>query len=288
MKKNVVICSDNLPILQSLPSESVDLVYIDPPFNTGCDWSDGVGGYSDKFKESESLPESLGWIAEAFDEGSVPYISFMVPRLLEIHRVLKVTGHFFLHCDWRESAYLQTVCHFIFGKLRFKNELIWNYPKSYSADQYQSKITYFSIAHNSILWWERSSIAPFNPLFTPFSPKQIKEFFHHKTSDGRRFRTRAGKGRTRYFADEAQGIPMTDVWKLNVANPSERVGYPTQKPLALLNRIVKCGSSPGGLVLDAFCGAGTALLAARNAGRDYIGIDCNEEAVAQSNLRLGV
>ena len=286
METNTVILSDNLPVLQSMPDASVDLVYTDPPFNTGRSWAGGVGGYLDKFKDAQEVLAGFEWIEKAFDDNSIAYCYFMAHRILEIYRVLKPTGHLFLHCDWRESAHLQIICNFIFGKSRFKNEIIWVYPKSFSADQYQSLPQYFSIAHNSILWWEKSSIAPFNPLYMPFTQKQIREFFHHKDTSGRRFRTRAGKGRTRYYSDEAEGIPMTDVWSLNVAYPSERVGYPTQKPLALLNRIVKCGSARGGLVLDPFCGSGTALLSARNAGREYIGIDSNEEAVAWSLRRL--
>ena len=286
MQTNTVICSDNLPVLQGMPDASVDLVYTDPPFNTGKSLAGDTGGYVDIFKGATSVLSGFQWIADAFDSESVNYCVYMAYRLLEIHRVLKPTGHLFLHCDWRESAHLQVLCNFIFGKARFKNEIIWVYPKSYAIDQYQSSPQYFSIAHNSILWWEKSSIAPFNPLYMPFTPKQIKDFFHHKETSGRRFRTRAGKGRTRYYADEAAGLPMTDVWSLNVAYPSERVGYPTQKPLALLNRIVKCGSMPDGVVLDPFCGAGTALLSARNAGRQYIGIDSNGEAVEWSRRRL--
>ena len=287
MQTNMIIHSDNFPVLQSMPDESVDLCYIDPPFNTGGNWSGGVGGYSDKFHEIVPVPQGMGWIDDVIDANSRNYIAYMAWRLLEIHRVLKLAGHFFLHCDWRESANLQILVNSIFGKARFKNEIIWNYPKSYAGDQYQSAPTYFAIAHNSILWWERTSVSPFNPLYMPFSTKQIKEFFYHKDSAGRRFRTRAGKGRTRYYADECDGIPMTDVWALNVAYPSERMGYPTQKSLALLNRIIKCGSDEGGLVLDAFCGAGTACLAARNNNRKYIGIDTNDEAVALSHQRLG-
>ena len=287
MKTNIVIHSDNLPVLKSLPSESVDLVYCDPPFNTGDNWAGGVGGFNDKWHDSVSAPAGLGWVETCFDEGSVNFIYYMAHRIIEIHRILKVTGHFFLHCDWRESAQLQVLCNFIFSKQRFKNEIIWQYPKSYAADQYQSLPKYFAIAHNSILWWERSSIAPFNPLYSDFTLKQIKDFFHHRDSKGNRYRTRAGKGRTRYYAKDSPGIPLTDVWSLNVAYPSERTGYPTQKPLALLNRIIKCGSMPEGVVLDPFCGSGTALLAARNADRQYIGIDSNDEAVQYSNMRLG-
>ena len=286
MKTNTVICSDNLPVLQSMPDASVDLVYMDPPFNTGRSWAGGVGGYFDKFKGAASILAGFEWIESAFDDASISYCYFMAHRLLEIHRVLKPTGHLFLHCDWRESAHLQVICNFIFSKVHFKNEIIWMYPKSYSADQYSSNPQYFPIAHNSILWWEKSSIAPFNPLYLPFTKKQLKEIFHHKDTSNRRFRTDTGRGRTRLYADEADGIPMTDVWSLNVAYPSERVGYPTQKPLALLNRIVKCGSMVDGLVLDPFCGCGTALLAARNSGRRYIGIDDNAEAVEWSRRRL--
>ena len=282
-----VLLGDNLPLLEKMPDACVDLCYADPPFNTGDSWSAGEGGYLDIYKTPVSPPKGMDWIEKAFDAGSVPYACYMAHRLIEIHRVLKETGHFFLHCDWRESAHLQVLVNFIFGKLRLKNEIIWSYPTSYSADQYSSKISCYSVAHNTLLWYARSTISPYYPQYTPFTMKQIKAFFHHKDSKGRRFRTRAKMGRSRIYFDDVPGIPMTDVWELGIAKPSERVGYPTQKPLALLNRVISCSTKEGDVVLDPFCGSGTTLLSARNLGRRYIGIDLNDEAIALAERRLG-
>ena len=113
-------------------------------------------------------------------------------------------------------------------------------------------------------------------------------FFHYKDNDGRRFRTRKGKGRDKQYADIEPGIPMLDVWSLNVASPSQRTGYPTEKPLPLLNRIIQCSTKENDIVCDPFCGSGTTLLAARNLKRRYIGIDINNDAVLTSQKRLGV
>ena len=281
-----VLLGDNLPLLKNMPDACVDLCYTDPPFNTGDSWAGDKGGYVDQYIQPVAPPAGMEWIDAVFDAGSRAYCSYMAHRLIEIHRVLKDTGHLFLHCDFRESAHLQVIGNWVFGKARFKNEIIWSYPKSYSVDQFSSKISCFSVAHNTVLWWERTTLAVFNAQYNPYSSKQIREFFHHISSDGRRFRSRAGKGRKRYFAQDMPGIPMTDVWTINIALPSERSGYPTQKPLALLNRIISCGTQEGDLVLDPFCGAGTTLLSARNLNRRFIGIDTNKEAVALSERRL--
>ena len=291
MQVNKVLLGDNLPLLKNLPDESVDLVYADPPFNTGDSWSGDSGGYMDIYKEYVPAPAGLEWMDLVFDAGSVPYCNYMAHRLVEIFRVLKPSGHFFLHCDWRESAHLQVVVNWIFGKGRFKNEIIWCYPKSPVVNPYADKISCFSVAHNSILWWEKSTLAPFNPQYNAYTPKQIRKFFHHRDSTGRRFRTRSGRGpslgKQRFYADEMPGIPLTDVWSLPIASPSERVGYPTQKPMALLNRIIASGSREGDLVVDPFCGAGTTLISARNLKRRYLGMDINEEAVLLAKRRLG-
>jgi len=287
--KNQILCGDNLEILTRMETGSVQLVYADPPFNTRASWQAGRGGYNDKWVDDE-YPAGWEWIALAFPAKSWAYAAFMIPRLLEMKRILADCGHFFLHCDWREAGTLRVLCDHIFGFANFKNEIIWKYPKAFTNDGSAGalKISLFTVAHNSIFWYRVSARSDdkFMPQYGPYTAKQVREIFHHRTTDGRRFRTRPTRGRTRIFADEAPGIPLTDVWDLPVAKPLERSGYPTQKPLSLLARIIKCGSEEGDLVLDPFCGSGTTLLAAKNEGRDYIGIDNNPEAVAVSRRRL--
>ena len=172
--------------------------------------------------------------------------------------------------------------------LTSKTKLSGHYPRSYAADQNTVSPSLFTVAHNTILWWQASPAAVFYPQYTPYSTKQIREIFHHEDVHGRRFRTKANKGRKRLFADDTKGIPMLDVWSLNVASPSQRSGYPTEKPLPLLNRIVQCSTKENDIVCDPFCGSGTTLLAARNLKRRYIGIDINNDAVLTSQKRLGV
>ena len=289
MQVNCILGGDNLPLLKNFPSASVDCVYADPPFNTGMAFQAHAGGYSDKFVEEVSAPVGFEWLTEGvFDSKSINYLCYMAHRLLEIRRVLKSTGHFFLHCDYREAGNLRVLGDFIFGKLRFKNEIIWRYPKSYNHDQTLVRVKYFPVSHNTILWWEGGVDAPFYPLHTPYTPKQVREIFHHKTPDGRRYRSRANHGRVKIFADECPGIPMLDVWDINVASLAQRTGYPTEKPMALLNRVISCSTQEGDVVLDPFCGSGSTLLTARNLKRKFVGIDINEEAVLYAKVRLGL
>ena len=288
MKNNTIFHGDNLPILKSMDSESIDLVYMDPPFNTGQNFAGEAGGYSDIFTRSEDvrIPPEVDWLSDAIDTLSLNYSAFMAWRLREIHRILKPTGYLFVHCDYREAAHLALLGHAFFTKVRFRGEIIWTYPTSYGGDHFSQKVSTFAIGHNNILWWEKSSLAPFFPLFKPYTLKQQREIFHHKDSEGRRFRTREEKGRERIYYDEAPGIPLTTVWDLKIASKHERTGYPTQKPLSLLKRIVQCSTSEGDVVLDPFCGSGTTLLAAKNLNRHYMGIDSNPEAVAIGKRRL--
>lgn len=280
---------DNLPLLKSFPKSSVDCVYADPPFNTGSSFQAHAGGYDDKFLASVNAPDGFEWLKSGvFDVKSVNYLCYMAYRLIEIRRVLKATGHFFLHCDYREAGNLRVLGDYIFDRARFKNEIIWRYPKSYNHDQTLVRVKYFPVSHNSILWWEGGVDAPFYPLHTPYTPKQVRDIFHHKTAEGRRYRSRADHGRVRIFADECPGIPMLDVWDINVASLAQRTGYPTEKPMALLKRIVSCSTQEGDVVLDPFCGSGASMLTARNLKRRFVGIDINKEAVLYSEIRLGL
>ena len=259
---------DNLPILQSLPSASVDLIYIDPPFNTGSTQKrtritakrSDLGtrnGFGDARYEVTHHASPV--YADTFDD----YVAFLRPRLLEAHRLLTPTGSLFLHLDPRESHYAKVLLDEIFGRAHFRNEIIWAY------DYGGKPRTRWPAKHDNILWYTRSP---------------TRYTFHYDAID-----------RIPYMAPDlvgpekaARGKIPTDVWFITVVptNSREKTGYPTQKPLKLLERIVRVHSSPGDLVLDFFAGSGTTGAAAANLGRRFLLIDSSPDAVAIMRKRL--
>jgi len=264
---------DNLPILQSLPSASVNLIYIDPPFNTGLtqkrtritarraspDTTAATrNGFGNARYETTTIASPV--YADTFDD----YLAFLRPRLLEAHRLLTPTGSFFLHLDPREVHYAKVMLDQIFGRDSFRNEIIWAYDYGGKPrDRWPAK-------HDNILWYSRS-------------PSRYT--FHYDAID-----------RVPYMAPElvgpekaARGKIPTDVWWITVVptNSREKTGYPTQKPLKLLERIVRVHSNPSDLVLDFFAGSGTTGQAAANLGRRFCLIDSSPDAVRLMRKRLG-
>lgn len=277
---------DNLPILQSLPSGSVDLIYIDPPFNTGLTQKRtritarriGVPGELARRGERtteeqhgtrngfgnaryETTTVNSPVYADTFDD----YLAFLRPRLLEAHRLLTPTGSFFLHLDPREVHYAKVMLDQIFGRDCFRNEIIWAYDYGGKPrDRWPAK-------HDNLLWYSRSP---------------TKYTFHYDAID-----------RVPYMAPSlvgpekaARGKIPTDVWWITVVptNSREKTGYPTQKPLKLLERIVRVHSNPSDLVLDFFAGSGTTGQAAANLGRRFLLIDSSPDAVRLMRKRLGL
>jgi site-specific DNA-methyltransferase (adenine-specific) len=263
---------DNLPILESLPSGSVDLIYIDPPFNTGQTQKrtritarrvskDSPAGTRNGFGNAryETTTVASPDYADTFSD----YLAFLRPRLLEAHRLLAPTGSLFLHLDPRESHYAKVLLDEIFGRAHFRNEIIWAYDYGGKPrDRWPAK-------HDNILWYTRSP---------------TRYTFHYDAID-----------RVPYMAPDlvgpekaARGKIPTDVWFITVVptNSREKTGYPTQKPLKLLERIVRVHSSPGDLVLDFFAGSGTTGVAAANLGRRFLLIDSSPDAVAIMRKRL--
>ena len=247
---NKLYQGDNLAILRSLPDASVDLICTDPPFNTGKDW----GAFSDKW-----------------EGGLKGYLKFMEARVVECRRVLKDTGSLYLHCDPTASHYLKVMLDGVFGIKQFRNEIVWKrqFGINISSRKYPQE-------HDVILYYSYSE-SVFRQEYKDLSQRHLKEF-RHLDSQGRRYKkaSHRGNGRPfRFYLDDSKGRPLGTIWSdIPFASRSnERVGYPTQKPLALLTRIIKASSNQHDIVLDPFAGSGTTLDAAHTLGRHWIGID---------------
>lgn len=264
-----VFLADNLALLARWPADSVDLVYIDPPFNTGAvqrrermkarpdDGGDRVGFGGRRYRTERV--EGAGSFADTFED----YLGFLRPRLVELKRVLKATGSLYFHIDYREAHYCKVLLDEVFGRGNFLNELIWAYD--YGA---RSKRRW-PAKHDTILWYA----------------KDVRRY-HFDTSEVDRLPYLAPRlvGATK----AAAGKLPTDVWWHTIVSPTgkEKLGYPTQKPLGILKRIVVSSCPPGGVVMDAFAGSGTAGAAALMTGRRFVLVDDNPEAFEVMKRRL--
>ena len=252
MKINNIYCGDNLQIMKQLSKESVDLIYLDPPFFTQRDFVTSSAGFSDKWKG-----------------GMEEYLLFMKDRLVECHRLLKPTGSIFLHCDYRANYRLRMILNEVFGEKRFINEIIWCYETAGAGRKS------YSHKHDTIYFFSKTK--DYN-----FYPKRIKEY-----------RSPLSVSRAKYKGGRTGSLGMLyryplDVFKIPaILGPvKERKDYPTQKPLALLERIIKGSSDQGDLVLDPFCGSGTTCLASYKLNRKWIGIDVSKKAVEIAKKRV--
>jgi site-specific DNA-methyltransferase (adenine-specific) len=257
-----IYLADNLDVLRTLPSEAVDLIYIDPPFNTGKDQQrvqlrterseegDRVGFQGQRYK---SIVLGSRRFSDVFDD----YLAFLEPRLSEAHRVLAPHGSFYFHVDYREVHYCKVLLDAIFGRESFLNEIIWAYdyggrPKN----RWPPK-------HDNILLYVK------NPSRYVFNVDEIERIPY--MAPGLVGPEKAARGK----------LP-TDCWWHTIVptNGAEKTGYPTQKPLGILRRIIRASSKPGSLVLDFFAGSGTTGVAALELGRRFILVDNNPEALA--------
>ena len=271
---------------EDIPDDSVDLIYLDPPFNSKRLYNAFIGGaqwvaFDDTWRWHEAIedfdqvagqPRYKG-IMEGLrlmlgDGPQLAYLSYMANRLVECHRVLKPTGSIYLHCDPTMSHYLKAVMDGIFGRRNFRNEIVWRYKKYQKAN-----MGYFTRNSDRVLYYIRSNLAAYTPVFEQLkTPKRYLKREWNKVT-GRIVNAKDEHGRVQYITVDQEKID--DVWELSYLMPAarERIGYPTQKPLSLLERIIKASSKEGDVVLDPFCGCGTALHAAQNLGREWIGID---------------
>ena len=259
-----IFCGDNLDQLRKLPDDSIDLIYIDPPFNSNRTYEVFWG----ESKEKRSFDDR--------HESTRAYIEFMRPRCVELARVLKKTGSIYFHCDWHASHYVKIMLDQIFGEHHFRNEIVWCYtgPGSPGLRQFMRK-------HDTIFWYSNSREEwTFNAdaVRIPHNPKTKANYKPGLVG--------SGFVEADHLIHEKGKVPE-DWWLMAIApRGKEYLGYPTQKPLALLDRIIKASSNPNDIVLDAFCGCGTALVAAQNLGRQWIGIDISPTACRVMAKRL--
>jgi DNA modification methylase len=359
---NKLYFGDNLDVLRKMSAESVDLIYLDPPFNSNANYNILYGtkrsgpsqaqahAFEDTWSWGPDAKRALDQTAErhleagalldsfqkVFPESDMmAYLAMMAVRLIEMRRVLKQTGTLYLHCDPTAGHYLKVLLDSIFGPTRFINEIVW---KRYGA--HNDSATYGRI-HDTLLFYGRTDQFAFSKQYEPYSDEYVEERFRFSDPDGRRwaeqnlaspnprpnltypFRAKngitydpppngwkytqdrmreldnanrlhyptrgGGRLRLKNYLDERLGVPVQDIWTditvIGGTSP-ERLKYPTQKPLALLERIISASSNKGDVVLDPFCGCGTAIEAAEKLGRNWIGIDVTYLAIHVIESRL--
>ena len=328
---------DNLPVMQGINSETIDLIYLDPPFNSKRNYAAPIGSQAAgaAFKDTWNLDDiKREWVEEIeadnkatwasiisaghiSGESMQAYLTYMAVRLIEMRRILKPTGSIYLHCDPTASHYLKLMMDAVFGVSNFRNEIIWKrYGSHNDAKRYGS-------IHDSLLFYTQGNRYLWNPVYEAYDKEYLASAYRNSDSHGR-YRTAPLNARTLSgggYEYEWNGI--TDIWKFpkerleqldsdgliywsNKGKPSrkvylkdmkgvpardiildakslstsskERTGYPTQKPLALLERIIVASSNPGDMVLDPFCGCATTCIAAEKLERQWIGIDIEPEA----------
>lgn len=260
MNTERIICDDNLPVMRSLPAGCCDLIYVDPPFFT----NKAKHGTDGRYRFPDLWPGGIR-----------AYLSFLRPRIEEMHRLLAPTGTLYLHLDWRAVHYARVMLDEIFGDDHFLNEIIWSYRTGGVSTRW------FGRKHDTILAYARRRG---RHRFNVLREGAFRTDGLNRDEQGRPYKqTRAGR---LYF--HADGPVLTDVWDIPFLSTvaTERTGYPTQKPLALLDRIIRASSNPGDLVADFFCGSGTTLVAAARLDRRWIGCDISEEAVRLAYPRI--
>ncbi|MCL2561773.1 MAG: hypothetical protein FWE10_05570 [Rikenellaceae bacterium] len=271
MSVNKLILGDNLEILKGMESETVDLIYLDPPFfsnrNYEVIWGDEgeVRSFQDRW--SGGIDHYIAWLKE---------------RVEQMHRVLKPTGSIFLHCDWHADAYIRVeILDRIFGYQNFRNEIIW----SYTGNSVPKKC--LPRKHDVIFWYSKGNNCQFYPnrILIPYSPLTEKRY-NHIDKDGKRYKVSALKDGKQEIIFMKEGKYPDAVWGIPIIRGGESIGYPTQKPEALLKRIIECASNEGDVVLDPFVGGGTTVAVADKLNRKWIGIDQSVAAVKVTELRL--
>jgi site-specific DNA-methyltransferase (adenine-specific) len=263
---------DCLDVVQGLPAGSVDLVYVDPPFFTQKTHSLVTRDRATTFQFSDE------WKSRA------EYIEFLHIRVKEFRRVLKATGSLFFHCDTNASHHIRCLLDELFGEAMFRSEIIWHYRRWSNSQRNPMP------SHQTNFFYTKTDAYQYHQLFEGYSPStNVDQILQRRERDehGKAVYARDARGHVIHDGHK-KGVPVADVWDIPLLNPKarERAGYPTQKPILLLERIIELVTSPGDGVLDPFAGSGTTLVAAELLGRNSLGIDIAAEAVQLATQRL--
>ena len=312
---NKLYYGDNLDVLRRhIKDETVDLIYLDPPFNSNATYNvlyreqDGsraaaqIKAFEDTWHWDKSAAETYQEIVEAGgkvsqtmqafrlflgDNDMLAYLTMMAPRLVELRRVLKPTGSIYLHCDPTASHYLKLLMDATFGPKQFLNEIAWCYNVGGKSKRHWAR------KHDIILFYAKGSDWFFDGARVGIKRDTGNKSFGGKMGideQGRRYQDKLVKASGKYYRYYLDEPKIPEDWWVGInsiqSQAAERLGYPTQKPEALLERIINASSNPNDLVLDPFCGCGTTIVAAQNTGRQWIGIDITHLAVTLMKHRL--
>ena len=292
---------DNLPVLRGINSESIDLIATDPPFNKGVKAFEGITKAGDNVSykdvwtwgdvQAEWTDEILGnhpalysviqaANASAGDDMGA-FLCWLAVRVLECHRILKPTGSMYLHIDHTAHAYAKGMMDAIFGRKNFRNEIVWAYKKWTASKKTLPR------NHDTILFYTKSDVYSWAPPMVPNDAPNPSQYVSAKDESGKTVTAKDDSGKP-VKREVAKEIAVADWWAIPILSPvsKERTGYPTQKPLALYERIIKASSSGNDVVLDPFAGCATTCVAAERLGRQWIGIDINAEATGVIRDRL--
>lgn len=293
--RNKLIWGENKCVMSSLLNDfagKIDLIYIDPPFATGADFYCTIDVEGEDLTKEPSMIEELVY-RDTWGRGLASYLQMMYDRLVLMHDLLAENGSLYVHMDWHVGHYVKTILDEIFGKENFVTEIIWNYGTASGGRAAGSKPVK---SHDTILVYAKCyGKHIYNKVYLPYSEKYIMERFVFKDENGRVYRTRKrGDAVTRQYLDESAGVPLSTVWTdimqlygmQLVKRKEEEVGFPTQKPAALLDRIIKIASNENDLVADFFCGSGTTLVVAEKLRRRWICCDLSRFAIHLTRKRL--
>ena len=340
-RENTIYCGDNIDVLKQFPAECINLCYIDPPFGTNRTWEIMWGDGAEMRSFQDRLVKSGN--NGRYDKDINTYSEFIEPRIKEIHRVLKKTGSFYLHCSWQSDAYLRIICDKIFGYDNLLNRILWKRTSAHNDPKKFGRNT------DTILLYAKSSDYTFNPIFISRTNEYIETYYNREDTKGRYgswdltapginrndvpwrgfnpsqtgrhwaipggftidakddwkkistteklesldrcgyiIFTKNGTPRFKRYLNN-KGQPCQELWddiKVISSQSKERIGYPTQKPIKLIERIISASSNVNDLIMDAFMGSGTTVIAAKQNGRKFIGIDISPTACRVASGRI--